>query len=86
MIIITSERIRSIISHCRTEQDIISVLRSHKIKYSFSTDTGYLSIRIPCRTGAIRIYKTCSRSAPFFVQSDYTSKYPFPVPLYSWND
>lgn len=74
--LVSSDRIRSLVSECRTETDVVSVLRSHKIRYSFSTDTGTLSIRIPCRKGVVRIYKTCSRSAPLAVRSDS------PVPFY----
>ena len=85
MIIITSERIRSIVSDCKTEQDIISALRSHKVKYSFTTETGYLSIRIPCKTGTIRIYRTCSRSNPFVIQSDNAFRFQYPIYANSWN-
>ena len=76
MVLVSSDRIRSIIADCRTEADLVSVLRSHKIRYSFATDTGYLSIRIPCRKGYIRVYKACSRSASFIIRSDN------PVPVY----
>lgn len=86
MILINSNRIRSIIADCKTEQEIILSLRSHKIKYTYTTETGFLSIRIPCKKGIIRIYKTCSRSAPFVVRSETASFYPFPLPVYSWND
>ena len=86
--LITSDRIRSVIADCKTEIDIVSTLRAHKIRYSFSTDTGILAIRIPCRKGYIRIYKTCSRSAPFTVRTESPApyNYPFPVPAFSWND
>lgn len=85
MILITSSRIRSLISNCKTERDIIHVLRSHKVKYTFSTDTGFLSIRIPCKKGIIRIYRTCSRSAPYMVKSTDTG-YPYHVPRFVWDD
>lgn len=86
MIVITSDRIRSIVADCRTEADLVSALRSHKVKYTFSTDIGFTNIKIPCKAGTIRIYRTCSRSAPFRIVQDKISVYPFPVPLYSWND
>ena len=73
--LITSARVRSLVSDCKTEMEIASVLRSRKIKYSFSTASGFLSIRIPCRKGSIIIYRTCSRSAPFMVKS--VSPVPF---------
>ena len=70
MMLINSARIRAIIADCRTEQDIVLSLRLHKVKYSFSTDCGYTSIRIPCRSGCIRIIRVASRSAPFLVRSE----------------
>lgn len=74
--LITSARVRSLVSDCKTEMEVASVLRSHKIKYSFATDTGFMTIRIPCRKGCIRVYRTCSRSAPMAVRADN------PVPFY----
>lgn len=82
MIMITAERIRSMIRNCHTEKDVATVLRSHKVRYSFSTDTGFLSIRIPSRKGYIRIYRTCSRSCPFQVSAVAPVPFPFPVPVY----
>lgn len=76
--LVTAERIRSMIADCRTEPDVIRVLRSHKVKYSFATDTGYLSIRIPCKKGYIRIYKTCSRSAPMRITTGNPVPYSMP--------
>lgn len=68
MITITAARIRSAIAGCMTEKDVELSLRRHKIKYSYSTDTGYMSLRVPCRKGAFRIYRSASRSAPFIVK------------------
>lgn len=67
--LITSSRIRSLITGARTEKEVESLLRSHKIRFHYSTDTGILSIRIPCRKGYIRVYRTCSRSCPFQVRT-----------------
>lgn len=75
MIKLSPDKIRSVIADCKTEQDIVNSLRTKKIKYSFSTAPGFLSIRIPCRKGSIIIYRTCSRSAPFMVKS--VSPVPF---------
>ena len=66
---VNSNRIRSIVSECMTEADIMSALRYHKIRYTFSTETGFLNIRIPYRKGCIRIYRTCSKRSPFMVQT-----------------
>ena len=63
----TSRRIRSIVSECRTEADVQIALRSHKIRYGFAVDTGFLSIVIPCLTGKVRVYRCASKSRPFNV-------------------
>lgn len=80
MIAITKNRIRYIIRECKTEKDLVSALRSHKIRYTFSTDTGHLTIRIPCRKGSIHVYRSCSRSCPFMVHA-VQSPLVFPVPV-----
>lgn len=72
-LLVTADRVRSAITGCTTEKDIEMSLRRHKIRYSYATDTGYTSLRIPCRKGTIRIYRSASRSAPFVV------KYSAPV-------
>lgn len=85
MIALSVNRIRSVISGCYTEPEVISVLRFHKIKYSFSTDHGFFQIRIPCRKGYIRIYRTCSRSCPFMVSTVPAVPYIVPVPVvHNW--
>ena len=70
MIIITQNRVKTIITGCKTEMDIISALRAHKVKYSFSVETGIMNIAIPCKTGTVRIYRTFSHNAPFMVRTD----------------
>ena len=67
--LITPSRIRSVIAGAMTERDVTDSLRSHRIKYSYSTDGGYGHIRIPARSGSVVIYRTVSRSAPFIVRS-----------------
>ena len=64
---VTSKRIRSIVSECRTEADVQSALRHHKIRFSFAVDTGFLSIVVPCLTGKVRIYRCASKTRPFNV-------------------
>lgn len=68
MIPITSKKIYSVINGAKTEQDLIILLRSHKIKYSFTTETGFFSVRIPCRKGCVRVYRVSSRSCPLIVR------------------
>ena len=85
MIALSIKRVRSIIADCKTESEIALVLRSHKIKYSFSTDHGIFQIRIPYRKGFVRIYKSCSRSCPWFVSTVPSVPWFAPVPVvHNW--
>lgn len=67
MIIITPARIKAIVSDCKTDADLIANLRQHKIRYGYTTESGFLSIVVPCSSGKVRIYRTASRSNPFKV-------------------
>ena len=81
MITLSVNRIRSLVGNCKTEIDLVSTLRKHKIKYTFSTDCGFLQIRIPYKKGYIRIYRTCSRSCPFIVSTVPAVPYIAPIPV-----
>lgn len=83
-LLITAERIRSAIAGARTEKDIELLLRAHKIKYRYDTSAGYTAIKIPARSGAVLVYRTCSRSAPFMVRSAAPAAV-YPVPVYTYN-
>lgn len=88
MILPNAKRIRSLIANEKTEQGIAMVLRSHKIRYRFTTETGFLSIRVPCLTGCIRIFRTCSRSYPFVVRQEKPHQEQLPrvfAPVYLTN-
>ena len=86
-LLITADRIRAIVADARTEKDIELSLRSHKVRYSYDTSAGFLAFRIPARSGAVLVYRTCSRSAPFQVRSAAPAPcYPYPVPCYAWDD
>ena len=67
MIIITPARVKSIVSDCKTDADLAASLRYHKIRYRYTTESGFLSVVVPCSTGSVRIYRTASRSNPFRV-------------------
>ena len=67
MIIITPNRVRSIIADCKTDVDLIANLRRHKIRYGYTTDSGFLSVVIPCSTGKVRVYRSASKSNPYKV-------------------
>ena len=69
MIIITKNRVKAIVAECKTDADLVSNLRYHKIRYGYTTETGFLSVVIPCSTGKVRVYRTASRSNPFRVES-----------------
>lgn len=76
MIIITPNRIKAIIAECKTDADLVANLRHHKIRYRYTTESGFLSVVIPCRTGSIRVYRTASRSNPFrIVPASVTNNY-----------
>jgi hypothetical protein len=84
--LVSAERIRSIIAGAMTEKEAADILRRHRIRYEYSTAGGSFHIRIPCRSGAVRIVKTASRSAPLVVRPSAVTCYPFPVPRFSWDD
>ena len=82
VILPSSSRIRSIVAECSTESDIAITLRKHKIKFAYTTETGFLSIRIPCRKGCIRVFRTCSRSVPFTIRQENPIPFRYtPVPV-----
>lgn len=68
-ILLTAARIRAMISGAMTEKDIELALRAHGVRYSYDTSAGYLAIRVPVRSGVVRIYRTASRSASWQVRS-----------------
>lgn len=74
--LLTADRIRAVVADARTEKDIELSLRSHKIKFSYDTSAGFMAFRIPARSGAVLVYRTCSRSAPFRVRSSAPAVYP----------
>ena len=78
MMLITSSRLRSILSECRTEADLQATLRYHRIKFKYDTKLGYLSIVIPTATGKARVTKTASKVAPFIVTSISPEPYSRP--------
>ena len=67
---LTADRVRSVISGARDEKTVLARLKAHKIRCNVEKDGAgrVRNIFIPCRTGKIRIYRSCSRSAPFVVQ------------------
>lgn len=76
---LSAGRVRSAIAGARTEKDVVNSLRQHKIRYTWTTSPGFLSIRVPVRSGSVLIYRTASRSVPFLVRS--ASPVPFSFPL-----
>lgn len=73
-ILLTTDRVRSALADAKTEKDAALALRRHRIRYGFSTEGGYTHIRIPVRSGVVRVYRTASRTAPLTVRfSDRTT-------------
>jgi len=68
-ILISSARIRRIIADAITPADVVDLLRCHGIRYSFTTEGGALHIRVPVRTGTVRIY----------CEGDPLRRYPAPA-------
>ena len=64
---ITAARVRSVLAGAMTDRDAAAALRAHGIKFWYSTDGGLFHIRIPARSGIIRVYKTAARSAPLAI-------------------
>ena len=71
----TTNRIRSILKDCRTDADVAATLRSHKVKFKYTTETGFLSVVVPCLTGSVRIVRRASKTAPYTVDSVITAPY-----------
>lgn len=80
-ILLTAARIRAALDGARTEKDVELSLRAHKIHFSYDTAAGFLSFRIPARSGAVMVYRTASRSAPFMVRSACPAPLVYPVPV-----
>ena len=68
-LLLTAARLRSVIDGVRTEKDLEISLRLHRIRFTWTTEPGYLAARVPVRSGTVLVYRTCSRSAPFQVRS-----------------
>lgn len=88
-LLITADRVRSILDGARTEIDAALALRRHRVRYQFSTAGGFLHIRIPARTGTVIVVRTASRTAPLAVSASVPAApvpYPSPVPAWAWDD
>ena len=70
---ISPARVRSIVADAVTDTDIVAALRRHRVRYTYSTEGGALHVRIPCRGGAVRIYRSTEPFRPPF------PRFPFPV-------
>lgn len=66
---ITAARVRAILADAITDRDAATALRAHGVRYHYSTAGGLLHIRIPARSGIIRVYRTGSRTAPIAITS-----------------
>lgn len=75
---VTAARVRSIIADAETERDVIEALRRHGIRYGYSTETGYLHIRIPCRRGYLRVFRSVH---PLRIPGQAWARSAWPVPV-----
>ena len=69
MILITTNRIRSILADCRTNADVAATLRIHKVKFRYDTAPGFLRIVVPTATGTVQIVRRASKTAPFTIDA-----------------
>lgn len=84
-ITVTPARVRSILDGLHTEKEAAAALRAHRIRYTFSTVGGFLHLRIPARTGILRVYRTSCRTAPLVVAPAVPVPYQFTRPTWpSW--
>ena len=84
-ILITANRVRSILQGLHTEKEAAETLRLHRIRYSYSTEGGYMHIRIPARSGILRVYRTASRTAPLIIAPAVPAPYQYTRPSWpSW--
>jgi len=84
--LLTADRIRTVVADARTEKDIELSLRSHKIKFSYDTSAGFMAFRIPARSGTVLVYRTCNRSTPFAVRCSAPAVYPYTLPRLACGD
>ena len=87
-LLLSADRLRSIVSAAGTETELEKALRLHRIRLTWTTEPGYLAARVPCRSGPVMIYRTCSRSAPFAVRSvaPAAAQAGYPLPRWTWDD
>ena len=84
-LLLTADRVRSVLKDARTEKDAASALRAHRIRYTFSTTGGYLHIKVPIRSGSLRVYRTANKTAPLAVVAAAPAPYAFARPVWpSW--
>lgn len=87
--LLTIDRVRSLADGARSEKELENLFRRNKVRFTWTTEPGFLAARVPVRSGSVLVYRTCSRSAPFRVRSASPScvaPYPYPVPRFSWDD
>ena len=82
-VLLSIDRIRSIVAGARTEKDIENVLRAHKIRFAYDTSPGFLSFRIPARSGPVLVYRVASRKNPFLVRPCNPAPFSFVPALHN---
>ena len=70
--IVTSRKIRAIVADCKTDSAVLQALRRHAIRFSIDAYTNYFNVKIPAKTGTIRIYNAGSRKKPLYIVQTLT--------------
>jgi len=65
--IVTSRKIRAIVADCKTDGAVLQALRRHAVRFNVDTLTSYFNVKIPAKTGTIRIYNAGSRKKPLYI-------------------
>ena len=70
--IVTPRKIRAIVADCKTDSAILQALRRHAIRFTVDTYTSYFNVKIPAKTGTIRIYNAGTRKKPLYTVQTQT--------------
>lgn len=70
--IVTSRKIRAIVADCKTDAAILQALRRHNIRFNLDAYTNYFNVKIPAKTGTIRIYNAGTRKKPLYIVQTQT--------------
>ena len=61
MITLSADRVRSILSACDGDRELVSLLRYHKIRFTCDPGDPFPEYRIPTKKGLLRVFRSRSR-------------------------